>query len=392
MGPAAQYVSLVIQQGIERRASDIHIDPTDDARGRVRLRVDGVLHDIEPPPEGTYGDVADRIKGMAGMDIAETGLPQDGRIMLDVSGKPIDLRVSTLPTFHGERVVMRILAREAPRLDLNEIGLVDDDLAKVRELCHCLHGIILAAGPTGSGKTTLFYAMLNEIDREHVCVLTVEDPVEYLLEGVAQTQIRPQVGLTFARAVRQLLRQDPDVILIGEIRDAEVANLAVQCALTGHVVLTTLHAATAPGGIKRLVDMGLEPFLVNASVAGVISQRLVRMLCPECKQQVEVPLHSLPPQAIELMKEADGAAFCGPRGCNACNGTGYRGRTAIHEILIPDDRVKDVVASDGHLKEIREAALAAGMKTMLACGVEKAARGITSLQEVLRVIPHGPND
>jgi len=309
-----------------------------------------------------------------------------------VSGKPIDLRVSTLPTFHGERVVMRILAREAPRLDLKEIGLLDDDLARIRQLCHCPYGIVLAAGPTGSGKTTLFYAMLNEIDRDRCCVMSVEDPIEYLLDGVAQTQIRPQVGLTFARAVRQVFRQDPDVILIGEIRDAEVANLAVQCAITGHVVLTTLHADTAPGGIKRLVDMGLEPFLVNASIAGVISQRLIRMLCPECKERVEPPLHSLVPEAVELMKGAKGATFYGARGCDACNGTGYRGRTAIHEILIPDDRVKNVVASDGNLAAIREAALAAGMRTMLACGIEKAARGITSIQEVLRVIPHGPNE
>jgi len=396
--PVRRLVNTLILGAIQRRASDIHVDPLEGDRSRLRVRVDGVLHDAELPEElprpadTPHREVVNRIKVMAGMDVAERRLPQDGRIVLNMSGKPMDLRVSTLPTYHGERVVMRILARERPKLNLDDIGLLDDDLATMRELSHRLHGIILAAGPTGSGKTTLFYAMLNEIDRDHTCVLTVEDPIEYLIEGVAQTQIATHIGLAFPRAIRQMLRQDPDVMLIGELREGESANLAAQCALTGHLVLTSLHADTAPGGIKRLVDMGVAPFVVNASLAASISQRLIRTLCPDCKKEVKSPRHLLSAEAADMVRERSDATFYAPAGCPACNGTGYRGRTAIHEILIPDDRVKDVVASDGSLAAIREAALAAGMRTMLACGVEKAARGITSLQEVLRVIPHGPND
>ncbi|MCK4375022.1 MAG: Flp pilus assembly complex ATPase component TadA, partial [Candidatus Brocadiae bacterium] len=396
--PARKTANMLMLTAVQQHASDIHVEPTEDGRGRIRFRVDGVLHEFEwpdevkQPPEVPYAELVSRIKVMAGMDIAEKRLPQDGRIELRVNGKPVDLRASTLPTVHGERVVMRVLFREALGLDLDSIGILEDDLAKVRQLCHVPHGLILCSGPTGSGKTTLFYAMLNHIGHEGLCLMSVEDPVEYLLEGVAQINVRPQIGLTFARAVRHILRQDPDIILIGEVRNTEVANLAMQCALTGHVVLTTLHAATAPGGIKRLVDMGVEPFVVNASLAGVISLRLVRILCSECKQEAEPPLHSLPSEAVEMVSRAEGTSFCAAKGCEHCNGTGYRGRTAIYEVLIPDDRVKDVVASGGDLASIREAAVAAGMRTMLGCGIQKAARGITSIQEVLRVVPHGPNE
>lgn len=398
LAPARLFANTVMLAAIQKRASDIHIDPTESGRPRVRLRMDGVLHDIEwpkdvkKPAEVPYGEVVSRVKVMAGMDIAERRLPQDGRIQLNIGGRPVDVRVSTVPTVHGERVVMRILMREDLSFDVAELGMLEDDLDIVRKLCRTHHGTVLCAGPTGSGKTTLFYAMLKEFDADHACIMSVEDPVEDHLEGVAQINVNPQIGRTFARTVRHVLRQDPDVILIGEIRDTEVANLAAQCALTGHVVLTTLHAATAPGGIKRLVDMGVEPFVVNASLAGVISQRLVRILCPECKQEVRTPTHSLPPEAVELVESAEGKTFYAPKGCSACNGTGYRGRIAIHEILIPDDGVKNVVAAGGDLAGIREAAIASGMRTMLACGIENAARGITSIEEVLRVIPAGPNE
>jgi general secretion pathway protein E len=388
-GTVVKCVNLTIIEAIGQRASDIHLDPTEDGRGRIRQRVDGVLHDIEPPPEKLFAKIVSRIKIMACMDIAEKRLPQDGRIKLNIKGKPYDLRVSSVPTVHGERIVMRILDRESVRLDLERIGFPDDELATVRELCHLPNGIIICNGPTGSGKTTLLYSMLHEIDRDKCCVMSVEDPVEYHIEGVAQTQVEAKKGLTFARAVRSFLRQDPDVIMVGEIRDLETAQICVQCALTGHLVLTTLHANTSPGAIKRLLDVGLEPFLVNGSLSAVISQRLVRMLCPECKRETEPPPHSMPPEAVEFIQKLGEATFYAPKGCDACNGTGHRGRTAIHEILIPGDRVRQVIASSADLASIRNAALAEGMKPMLISGLEKAARGITSIQEICRVVPHG---
>ncbi len=392
MEPARGFTNALILVAIQNGASDIHIDPTEDGKGRVRLRVDGVLRDFEMPAEqdapawAPYDQVVSRVKVMAALDTAERRLPQDGRIMLNVSGRKVDLRVSTVPALHGERVCMRILSREAVRLELERIGLLEDDLAKVRRLVGLPTGLVLASGPTGCGKTTLFYSMLNELDRDRCNVMSVEDPIEYDIEGVAQIAVRPQVGLTFARAARSVLRQDPDVILIGEIRDTETANVAAQCALTGHLVLTTLHARTAAAGVKRLLDIGVAPFVVNGMLASVISQRLVRVLCSECKVETEPALHSLPPEAPDLIGQMERPTFYAPRGCHACQGTGYRGRTSIHEILIPDDAVRNVVARSGSVQEIREAALEAGMRSMLGCGLEKAARGITSLQEVARVV------
>lgn len=391
------FVNALFITAFEARADHIHMDPTEDGKGRFRLRVDGVLHDlnipasVQAPREAPYQEVVNRIKLMAGLDIAQRRLPQDGRIVLSITGHSVDVRTSTVPTVHGERVAMAILRREEAKFDLHDFGIVEPDLARIRALCHVNYGLVLCAGPTGSGKTTLLYAMLNEVDRSRYCVVSVEDPVEYYLEGVAQINLNPRIGLTFAQAVRHVLRQDPDVILIGEIRDTEVANLAAQCALTGHLVLTTLNAETAPGGIRRLVDMGLEPFVANASLGGSISQRLIRTLCAECKKVAKPPRHSLPPEAVELMDRIDNATFYVATGCTACHKTGYRGRTAIHEVLIPDDQVRELVAAGASTERIRKAAIAAGMRTMLACGIEKAARGITTVEEVLRVVPLRPD-
>ena len=401
--PVRRFVNTFIMVAIGQKASDVHIDPVEHGKSRVRLRIDGVLHDlewpddVEVPPTPPHAEMVNRIKVMAGMDIAERRMPQDGRIELSIGeppgeGRPVDLRVSTVPTVHGERVVMRVLPREMTSLTLDGMAILEDDLERIRQIASTFHGTVLCAGPTGSGKTTLLYALLREYDGERSCLMAIEDPVEYYLDGVAQMQVQPQIGRTFARLLRSAFRQDPDYILVGEIRDLEVANLVAQCSLTGHVVLTTLHAATAPGGLKRLVDMGMEPFVVNASIAGVISQRLVRMVCKECREPVDPPAHSLPPETVELLAGREGATFYAARGCDACNGWGYRGRTCIHEILIPDDAVKRALADGADLPTLRDAAKAAGMRTMLECGIEKAARGITTVQEVLRVVPHGPNE
>ncbi|MFP4058039.1 MAG: ATPase, T2SS/T4P/T4SS family [Candidatus Brocadiia bacterium] len=391
-GAAVQFVRRTLRRAMEQGASDIHFEPSADARGQVRLRVDGVLRQGEPPPEGLFEQVVSRIKSMAAMDVAESRVPQDGRMMLDIAGRKLDLRVSVVPTIAGERVVMRVLDREAVVLDLERIGLLDDDLATLRELCHLPNGIVVCNGPTGSGKSTLLYAMLMEMDRRRCCVMTVEDPVRYCLEDLSQVQVMAGRGLTFARALRSILRQDPDVIMVGEIRDLETVQVTVQCSLTGHLMLTSLHANTSPGAIRRLLDMGLEPFLVNATLAGVVSQRLVRVLCPECKEPAEPPLHSIPPAAADFVRSHGRSTFWAPKGCERCRGTGYRGRTAIHEILVPEDRVRRAVSGSADLATLRNAALAAGMRPMLLCGMEKAAQGITSVQEVCRVVPHGPND
>jgi len=391
-GAALEFVNTMIREAAKARASDIHLDPLEEGRGRIRLRVDGVLCDIDPPPQGLFPRIVTRIKIMANMDIAERRRPQDGRILVDIEGKALDLRVSIVPTTGGQRVVMRILDRESVRLDLAQIGFLEEELDTVRELCHLPNGIVLCTGPTGSGKTTLLYAMLHEIDRDKHCVMSVEDPVEYIIEGVAQIAIRPQIGLTFARAMRSVLRQDPDVIMVGEIRDLETLQIVVQSSLTGHLVLTTLHANTSPGAIKRLLDIGLEPFLINSSLAGVISQRLVRVLCPNCKQKAKPALHSLPSEAVEFIHHAGGITFYAPNGCEACKGTGYRGRIGIHEILIPDDRTRETISTSADVTSLRKAALSAGVKPMILCGLEKAARGITSVEEVCRVIPRGPNE
>ncbi|MFW6163580.1 MAG: ATPase, T2SS/T4P/T4SS family [Planctomycetota bacterium] len=385
-----EIVSRILTQAVRDQASDVHFEPHEEGL-KVRCRIDGALYEMQPPPPDLAGHIINRLKIMGDMDIAERRLPQDARIHIDIDGKPYDLRVSTVPTVHGERVAIRILDRQAVRLDLERIGFTPQELATVRELCHLPNGILIANGPAGSGKTTLLYAMLREIDRDRCCVLSAEDPVEYLLPGVAQIQIEPRRGLTYARALRSILRQDPDAIMVGELRDLETVKVAVQCSLTGHLLMTTMHANTSPGALRRLLDVGLEPFLVNSAVAGVLSQRLVRMLCPECRVPVEPPLTSIPPAGRDFINEHTEATFYAPsaEGCERCHGTGFRGRTAIHEILVPGERVRQAVVQLADLSALRDAALAEGMTPMLISGLEKAAAGVTSVQEVCRVVPHG---
>ena len=381
----------LIARAVREQASDIHFDPAGDGRGRIRLRIDGVLRDIEPLPEGIFPQIITRVKILCGLETAEHRQPQDGVIMMDAGGTSVDLRLNIVPTIAGERLVLRLLDRQHAPLALNEIGLEGEDLAKIKRLCTLPNGIVIANGKTGSGKTTLLYAMLMEIDRDAAAVITVEDPVEYRLPGVAQMEVKPQAGLTYPRLIRSMLRQDPDVIMVGEIRDLETMTLVAQSAVTGHLLFTTLHASTSPGAIVRLLDMGIEPFMVNSSLAAVISQDLVRMLCPDCRKPSKPALHSLPPRAVEFVKSRGDATFYEPAGCGRCHGTGYRGRTAIHEILIMDDRIRQAVADSKDVSAIRDAAIASGMKTMLESGLEKAARGITSIAEVLRTVPFGPN-
>lgn len=390
-GPVVEYVNQLFVDAVKSRASDIHIDPTEDGRGRVRLRIDGVLQDIEPPPKEIFSKLVNRIKLMGNLDLAEHHLPQDARIGLTIEGKPYDLRVSVVPTVFGERVVLRILRPDAAMLDLEKIGLLDEDLAKVRRLCRLPSGVIICSGPTGSGKTTLMYSMLKEVDREKLCVVTVEDPVEYRLDVAGQIQIDPRRGLTYARVLRHVLRQDPDVIMVGEILDLEILEAVMQCALTGHLAISTLHVDTSAGAIRRLLDVGLLAYRLNSALAAVIAQRLVRVLCNECKQPSKPDKLSLPAEAVEFISKRKGAEFFEPKGCGQCGGAGYRGRTAIHEILVMDDRIRRLVAEGADVAALRAAAVQGGMTPLLIDGLEKAARGITSVAEVIRVVPFGTN-
>ena len=383
-GPVITLVTRILKQAFTERASDVHVEPHRDGV-HIRYRVDGVLREAEPLPAKLASAVISRLKLMASLNLAERRLPQDGRIMLNIEGKEVDLRVSTVPTVHGERITIRILDRSMVFLTLDRIGLAGDTLESIRSLCRLPNGLVICTGPTGSGKTTLLYAMLSEVNNVRTNVMSVEDPVEYDIKGVSQIQVFPAIGLTFARVIRSMLRQDPDVIMVGEIRDLETAQMCVQAALTGHLVLTTLHTNTAPAALNRLLDIGLEPFLVNSVVAGCVAQRLVRTLCKDCKQEAKPDLNALPPEVGEFIAEMGYKTFWAPKGCSACNGTGYRGRTAIHEVLIPDDGVRKAVSESAKALAVYRAALAAGMRPMLLDGVRKAAEGITSLREVLRV-------
>ena len=378
--PAVQFINEVLTLAVRARASDIHFEPFRD-RMRVRLRVDGVLKTVRELPSSKVPPVISRLKIMANLDIAEKRLPQDGRIMVRLGGKEIDIRVSTLPTYFGERVVLRLLSKESILYSTKELGLLPEDYKVFSSLIKTPHGIILVTGPTGSGKTTTLYAALSEINREEINIITVEDPVEYQLEGISQVQIKPEIGLTFANALRSILRQDPDVIMVGEIRDRETAEIATQAALTGHLVFSTLHTNDAPSSITRLVDMGIEPFLVASSVVGVIAQRLVRKVCPYCKTPYKPTLQELRDLGIQ---EFPGMFYRG-KGCEHCMGTGYLGRTAIYEILIVNKEVKKLILEGRDSDEIKELAVKQGMKTLKMDGAQKVKMGITTPEEVLRV-------
>ena len=384
-----RYLNQVISQAVEAIASDIHFDPAEDGSGRVRMRVDGVLVDLEAPPRWVLPNIVSRIKILGKMDVTERRLPQDGRIVMTVSGERCDLRVSVVPVLWGERVVMRVLRSDAVQLDLKALGYVGEDLDKIRRLCHLPRGLVVCAGPTGSGCTTLLYAMLQEEDRDKGCVMTVENPVEYSFPGTAQIEINPGLGLTFARALRSVLRQAPNVIMIGEIRDLETLTLAVRAAVTGHLVLAGMAAPSSAGAIRLMLDMGIEPFLLNSALGGVISQRLVRTICPDCRERYEPAPHTLPPEFAGRVKEG---TFYAGRGCNACRNLGYRGRVAVNEILVPDEHVRRAVIAAADVVGIHDAAMAGGMRSMIADGFEKATRGITTIEEVIWMVPLGPQD
>ncbi len=378
--PAVQFINEILTLAVRVKASDVHFEPFRD-RMRVRLRVDGVLKTVRELPSSKIPPVISRLKIMASLDIAEKRLPQDGRIMVRLGGKEIDIRVSTLPTYFGERVVLRLLSKESILYSTRELGLLPEDYELFSNLIKTPHGILLVTGPTGSGKTTTLYASLSEINREEINIITVEDPVEYQLNGISQVQVKPEIGLTFASALRSILRQDPDVIMVGEIRDRETAEIAIQAALTGHLVFSTLHTNDAPSSVTRLVDMGIEPFLVASSVVGVVAQRLVRKVCPYCRE----PYTPTPQELKDLgITDYTGEFFRG-KGCEHCMGTGYLGRTAIYEILVVDKEIKRLILEGRDSDEIKEVAVNRGMKTLRMDGALKVKMGITTPEEVLRV-------
>jgi general secretion pathway protein E len=377
--PIIRFVNSLLTQAIKERASDIHIEPFEKELS-VRFRVDGVLYEVVKPPRRLQASIVSRVKIMAGLNIAEKRVPQDGRIRTRMAGREIDLRVSSLPVRHGERVVMRILEKGSI-FSLDGIGMSDAALDEFRLLIRKPHGIVLVCGPTGSGKTTTLYSALSEINSPDKNILTIEDPVEYELKGIGQTQVNPKIELTFASVLRAHLRQDPDIILVGETRDKVTADNAIQASLTGHLVFTTLHTNDAPGAFTRLIDMGVEPFLVSSSVVAILAQRLVRRLCSECKAPYT-------PNATELadfgLSSMAGQVFR-PVGCEECNHKGYSGRSGIYELLIVDDAIRAMVVAGETTGEIRNVAIKRGLKTLRDDGIRKALEGITSLDEVRRV-------
>jgi general secretion pathway protein E len=382
-GPVIRLVNLVITKAIETRASDIHFEPFED-QFRVRYRIDGVLHDVESPPKRLQAAVVSRVKIMAKLNIAERRLPQDGRIMLRVRGKEIDFRVSTVPTIHGESIVLRILDKSSIVLDIEKLGFPKDTLVGFEDLIQRPHGIILVTGPTGSGKTTTLYCVLEKINSPEKKIITVEDPVEYQLRGVNQIQVKPSIGLNFANALRSIVRQDPDVILIGEIRDAETAEIAIQSALTGHLVLSTLHTNDSPSAITRLIDMGMEDFLLSSTIIGILAQRLVRVACAHCRGP-----YTPDPAILREMKVEDqdltGFNIINVRGCEHCSNTGYWGREAIFEFLKITDDIQRLILEKKDSNVIKEVARRDGMRTLREDGWLKVKQGVTTISEVLRV-------
>jgi general secretion pathway protein E len=382
-GPVIRLVNLIITRAIERRASDIHMEPFED-HFRVRYRIDGVLHDVESPPKRLQAAIISRVKIMAKMNIAERRLPQDGRIMLRVKGKEIDFRVSTVPTIHGESIVLRILDKSSIVLDILKLGFSRDTLEAFQRLIEHPHGIILVTGPTGSGKTTTLYCALGRINSPDRKIITVEDPVEYQLQGINQIQVKPAINLTFANALRSIVRQDPDVILIGEIRDAETADIAIHSALTGHLVLSTLHTNDAPSAITRLINMGMEDYLLSSTLIGILAQRLVRTACPYC--QVPFPPDPAVVQEMKMdgMNPEEIRAF-DVRGCSQCANTGYWGRVGIFELLQVTEDIQKLILEKKDSNIIKERARKNGMRTLRQDGWLKVREGITTVSEVLRV-------
>ncbi len=383
--PIIRFVNSLLTEALKERVSDIHFEPFERTM-QVRFRIDGILYNKVEAPKRLQAAISSRVKVMAQLDIAEKRLPQDGRIRIKVAGRDVDIRVSTVPVAHGERIVLRLQDRSAGLLSLDQIGIEGPKLPGWREHIRRPHGILLVTGPTGSGKTTTLYASISEINRPDINILTVEDPVEYQMKGIGQMAVNPKIDLTFARGLRAYLRQDPDVILVGEIRDLETAEIAIQASLTGHLVLSTLHTNDAATAVNRLVDMGVEPFLVASSLTAVMAQRLLRRLCPDCK----VPYDPDPASMIELgidPEEARRATTFRPKegGCDSCLGTGYRGRTGIYELLTINDKIRSQVVQNLSSSVIRQSGIDAGMTTLRADGASKFLQGLTSMEEVVRI-------
>jgi general secretion pathway protein E len=380
--PVIRLVNALIAQAVEMKASDIHLEPME-SEFRVRFRVDGVLRAMESPPLRLAAAIVSRVKIMAKLNIAERRLAQDGRIATAVRGRDVDLRIATTPTIHGESVVIRILDRSQVKLDLPALGFDEPAIGLARALAGRPHGIVLVTGPTGSGKTTTLYALLTEINTVDKKILTIEDPVEYHLHGINQVQVKPQIGLGFANALRAFLRHDPDILMIGEIRDYETAQIAVQAALTGHLILSTLHTNDAPSAVTRLLDMGLQDYLLTSTLSGVVAQRLVRLLCPHCRDAYVLPAEWI--ERFRIGGFGDAPVAYRARGCAACRNTGYSGRAAIVEVLPVDDAIRQAIMRRTDSTAIRRLALESGMQTLFAHGMKKALSGLTSIEEVMRV-------
>ncbi|AGA33585.1 General secretion pathway protein E [Thioalkalivibrio nitratireducens DSM 14787] len=382
--PVIRLVNAILQQAVDARASDIHIEPFEGSL-KVRLRIDGILHEIDAPPARSSAAVISRVKIMARLNIAERRLPQDGRIKIRILGKELDLRVSTVPTLYGESVVLRLLDKESVVLDFETLGFEGDALARFLDVLNLPHGIILVTGPTGSGKSTSLYTALSRLNTAERKIITVEDPVEYQLDGVNQIQVKPQIGLTFATALRSIVRQDPDIIMVGEMRDLETAQIAVQSALTGHLVLSTLHTNDAAASISRLLDMGVEEYLLTSTVNGILAQRLVRRLCPDCREPVHLVPELVAETGLERFAPPEGLQVYQAVGCPACAHTGFRGRLAITEFLVMSDPIRSLVMRQAPAGDIAKQAREEGMRTLYEDGLTKVARGLTTLDEILRV-------
>jgi len=381
--PIIKLVNLLVAGAIKDRASDIHVEPYS-GNLKIRYRIDGILYDILSLPRRIQSPLVSRIKIMAKLNIAEKRLPQDGRIEIKIADRLVDIRVSIIPTAFGERVVLRLLDKSANILMLSDLGMHDERIKLLNSLIKSPYGIILVTGPTGSGKTTTLYAALSTINQPEINIITIEDPIEYQMDGVGQIQVNPKIGLTFAAGLRSIVRQDPDVILIGEIRDRETAEIAIQSSLTGHLVFSTLHTNDAASAVTRLIDMGIEPFLVTSSVIAIIAQRLVRVLCPHCKEIYVPDKESLANLGLDKSVLKNNT-FYRKKGCNLCMQTGFRGRTAIFEIMIVDDEIKRLILKTSDANQINELAIKQGMITLQKDGIDKALNGITTTEEVLRV-------